>query len=147
MDCARSTCWSEFRAQSRLSGEPTGFSAESAKKRAGESRCRSMQIDLKAPSADNFDQSKRLVEMNVAMREVQASEAKIHLPSLLDEVERGETLIITRHGRPIARIVPEKLGRQAEIDRAIEQIKALRGRTGKITLQELLSARDAGRKG
>jgi prevent-host-death family protein len=85
--------------------------------------------------------------MNVAMREVQASEAKIHLPSLLDEVERGETLIITRHGRPIARIVPEKLGRQAEIDRAIEQIKALRGRTGKITLQELLSARDAGRKG
>jgi prevent-host-death family protein len=42
-----------------------------------------------------------------AMREVQASEAKTHLPQLLDEVERGETLVITRHGRPIARIIPE----------------------------------------
>ena len=33
------------------------------------------------------------------MREVQASEAKAHLPRLLDEVERGETIVITRHGR------------------------------------------------
>jgi prevent-host-death family protein len=41
------------------------------------------------------------------MREIQASEAKAHLPSLLDDVERGETLVITRHGKPIARIVPE----------------------------------------
>ena len=40
------------------------------------------------------------------MREIQASEAKAHLPQLLDDVERGETLIITRHGRAIARIVP-----------------------------------------
>ena len=40
------------------------------------------------------------------MREVQASEAKVHLLRLLDAVERGETVIITRHGKPIARIVP-----------------------------------------
>jgi len=31
------------------------------------------------------------------MREIQASEAKAHLASLLDEVERGETVVITRH--------------------------------------------------
>jgi prevent-host-death family protein len=49
-------------------------------------------------------------------REVQASEAKTHLPQLLDEVERGETIIITRHGRPIARIIPEAHRRQQEID-------------------------------
>ena len=41
------------------------------------------------------------------MREIQASEAKTHLPQLLDDVERGETIVITRHGRAIARIVPE----------------------------------------
>jgi len=81
------------------------------------------------------------------MREVQASEAKTHLLSLLDEVERGGTLVITRHGKPIARIVPEPQGRQAEIDRAIEEIRALRGRTGKMTREEILLARDAGRKG
>ena len=41
------------------------------------------------------------------MREIQASEAKTHLPQLLDEIERGESIIITRHGRAIARLIPE----------------------------------------
>lgn len=56
------------------------------------------------------------------MREIQASEAKVHLPQLLDDVERGETLIITRHGRRIARIVPEVDRRQEEIDKALAGI-------------------------
>jgi prevent-host-death family protein len=80
------------------------------------------------------------------MREIQASEAKTHLPRLLDEVERGETLVITRHGRAIARLMPEPNLRQEEIDRAIDGIKALRRRTGKITVDELLSARHEGHK-
>ena len=80
------------------------------------------------------------------MREVQASEAKAHLPQLLDEVEHGETIVITRHGRAIARIVPEAQRRQEEIEQAIESIKTLRQRTGKITLEELLSARHEGHK-
>lgn len=80
------------------------------------------------------------------MREVQASEAKTHLPRLLDDVERGETIVITRHGRAIARIVPEAHRRQEEIDKAIENIKALRARTGKVTHDELLSARHEGHK-
>jgi prevent-host-death family protein len=80
------------------------------------------------------------------MREVQASEAKAHLPQLLDDVQRGETLIITRHGRRIARIVPELDRRQEEIDQALVRIRELRAHTGKITVWELLSARDEGRK-
>ena len=80
------------------------------------------------------------------MREVQASEAKVHLPQLLDDVERGETLIITRHGRPIARIVPELERRQQDIDKALAGIRDLRKRTGRIAVTELLSARDEGRK-
>jgi len=80
------------------------------------------------------------------VRELQASEAKTHLPRLLDDVERGETVVITRHGRAIARIVPEAHRRQAEIDSAIESIKALRKRIGKITLDELLSARHEGHR-
>ncbi len=80
------------------------------------------------------------------MREVQASEAKARLPQLLDEVEHGETIIVTRHGRPIARIVPESGCRQAEIDQAIETIKALRRRTGKICVEDLLSARHEGHR-
>lgn len=80
------------------------------------------------------------------MREIQASQAKVHLPELLDEVERGVTLIITRHGRRIARIVPEADRRQEEVDKALATITDLRKRTGRITVKELLSARDEGRK-
>ena len=80
------------------------------------------------------------------MRQVQASEAKTHLPQLLDDVERGETIVITRHGRAIARIVPEVDLRQAEIDRAIAKIKAFRERTGKLTVDEPVSAKHEGHK-
>ena len=78
---------------------------------------------------------------------LQLIEAKTHLPRLLDEVERGETLIITRHGRRIARIVPEVDRRQEEVDSAIGRITALRSRATRISLAELLSARDEGRRG
>lgn len=80
------------------------------------------------------------------MRQIQASEAKTHLPSLLDEVERGETLIITRHGKAIARIVPEETRRQEEIDQAVDDIRALRKRIGKLSLVEILSARHEGHR-
>jgi prevent-host-death family protein len=80
------------------------------------------------------------------MREVQASEAKTHLLRLLDEVERGESLIITRHGRAIARLVPEVDAKRENIRRVIEEMKAARKGAGKITVEEILSARDEGRK-
>jgi prevent-host-death family protein len=81
------------------------------------------------------------------MREVQASEAKTHLLRLLNEVERGETIIITRHGRAIARIVPEADRRRADFERAVQDLEVLRRRlAGRVSLQELLSARHEGHK-
>ena len=80
------------------------------------------------------------------MRKIQASEAKTHLPQLLDEVERGETLVITRHGRVIARIVPEEGRRQQEVELGLQEIAEVRRRTGPVTVKELLSARDEGRR-
>ena len=56
------------------------------------------------------------------MREIQASEAKTYLPQILNDVEPGETVIITRHGRAIARIVPETARQQEEIRVAIDEI-------------------------
>ncbi|HKE65547.1 MAG TPA: type II toxin-antitoxin system prevent-host-death family antitoxin [Micromonosporaceae bacterium] len=35
-----------------------------------------------------------------------AYEAKTHLPRLLDQVERGDSVTITKHGRAVARLVP-----------------------------------------
>ncbi|WP_207484695.1 type II toxin-antitoxin system Phd/YefM family antitoxin [Arenibaculum pallidiluteum] len=44
------------------------------------------------------------------MREVGAFEAKTHLPELLRDVERGESIRITNRGRPVARLVPDYEG-------------------------------------
>lgn len=41
------------------------------------------------------------------MREVGAFEAKNTLGSLLDQVQRGEEIVITRHGVRVARLVPD----------------------------------------
>lgn len=41
---------------------------------------------------------------------VTATEAKAHILSLLDEVEAGEEVEITRHGRLVARLVPARGG-------------------------------------
>lgn len=80
------------------------------------------------------------------MREIQASEAKARLAQLLDDVERGEVVIITRHGRAIARLAPESNRRSAEIDKTVAGIQTRRRHARRITLRHLLSARDQGRK-
>jgi len=46
------------------------------------------------------------------MTEVNVHEAKTHLSRLLQEVEGGATIVITKGGRPVARLVP--LARAAE---------------------------------
>ena len=79
-------------------------------------------------------------------RTIQASEAKSRLLQLLDDVEKGETVVITRHGRPIARLEPEAGRRAADIDAAIEDLRILGRRNGRIDVAELLEARDAGRR-
>ena len=79
------------------------------------------------------------------MRSIQASEAKTHFLRILDDVERGESVIVTRHGKPIARITPEREIDPEKVKRAAESMRALRQRIGKLSLEEILSSRDEGR--
>lgn len=84
------------------------------------------------------------------IREVQASAAKTHLLQLLDEVERGATIVITRHGRAIARLVPEAQRRQQEIAEALDNIKALGKEIarehGPVSVEEIISSIHEGHK-
>src|SRR5437868_5222296 len=50
----------------------------------------------------------------VPMKHVGSYEAKTHLPQLLDRVERGEVVVITRRGRPAARLVPVTIPANAQ---------------------------------
>ena len=47
-----------------------------------------------------------MTSTNSSSREVGAFQAKNTLGALLDRVEQGEEIVITRHGKPIARLVP-----------------------------------------
>ena len=59
-------------------------------------------------------------------REVGAYEAKTHLPRLLDRVARGEHITITRHGKPVARLVPIQNRSPEDIQKAIEALRNFR---------------------
>ena len=78
--------------------------------------------------------------------EYQASEAKAKFSELLDEVERGRTIRITRHGKTIARVIPEAEVRATEVAEAIRELKALSRKFGKAPLDEVLASRREGLK-
>ena len=80
------------------------------------------------------------------MSTVSAYDAKTHLPRLLRAAERGETVIITRHGKPVAQLGPVQDRRREEILAAIERIKRARAKRPRVTVEEILAARDEGRK-
>ncbi|ADG05157.1 type II toxin-antitoxin system Phd/YefM family antitoxin [Kyrpidia tusciae] len=40
------------------------------------------------------------------MKQIGAYEAKVHLSELLDQVAQGETILITKKGKPVAKMVP-----------------------------------------
>ena len=71
--------------------------------------------------------------------EVGAYEAKTHLPALLERVARGEHITITKHGKPIARLVPvdgTDLERRRE---AVERLKEFaKGRTLGVPIKQLI---------
>ena len=63
------------------------------------------------------------------MESIGSFEAKTHLPALLERASKGETIIITRHGKPVARLVPPseeppRLSVEESIDGLLEFRKA-----------------------
>ena len=58
------------------------------------------------------------------MRELPLAQAKARLSALVDEVEAGAEVVITRRGRPVARIVPER--RSAAAAQRRSWVEALR---------------------
>jgi prevent-host-death family protein len=67
------------------------------------------------------------------MRTITAFEAKTRFGELLERVARGEEVIITRHDRPVARVVPEGRRSLAQSRAAVASLDALRARISKRT--------------
>ncbi len=60
------------------------------------------------------------------MDSVGTFEAKTKLTELLDRVARGEEILITRHGTPVAKLVPYSARSLDEVSRAVAELEAFR---------------------
>jgi prevent-host-death family protein len=81
------------------------------------------------------------------MQEIGAFEAKNTLGALLDRVQNGEEIIITRHGKPVARLIPETGTRNLDAARAAVarlRARANQVRGGPITQDEWKAFREEG---
>ena len=69
-------------------------------------------------------------------------EAKTHLPALLERVARGERITITKHGKPVAELVPVPPETNRDVKQVVQDMLAYRDRQkrslGGITARELV---------
>ena len=74
------------------------------------------------------------------MATVSAFEAKTRFGELLDRVAKGEEVVITRHDKPVARLVPEGAQRLDDIRRTVAGLRELQlriRRRSKVKLSDL----------
>lgn len=76
------------------------------------------------------------------MSSVNLAVAKAHLSDLINRVESGEEMVITRHGRPVARVIPATpLKQPVPLERLAALRKSLPPRKGSSAV-ELRKLRD-----
>jgi prevent-host-death family protein len=78
---------------------------------------------------------------NPAQDEVGAYEAKTRLAELLDRVEAGARITITRHGRPVAQLAPIPGAAEGTVDQAVDALTAFRAEHSlgpSLTVSDLL---------
>jgi prevent-host-death family protein len=83
--------------------------------------------------------------MTEAHRRIPASEAKARWSEVLDAVERGETIVVTRHGEPIAQIEPARPTRE-RLHAMLDDWEKRRRNMPKATVDEIQSWIDEGRR-
>lgn len=82
---------------------------------------------------------------------VGAFEAKTKLSELLDRVERGEEVVITRHGKAVARLIEiSREDQNARAKAALARFDAVREQLRRkgvsFSFEDVISARDEGRR-
>ncbi len=85
------------------------------------------------------------MEHMMAGQTIGAFEAKTRLSELLNQVARGREIIITRRGKPVARLSPLKARRRLSASKAVAEIKKLR-KGSRLRGLSWKALRDEGRK-
>ena len=74
------------------------------------------------------------------MKTVGTFEAKTHLSTLLEQVERGEEVTITKHGKAVARLVPVGAVSHDRLEDTVARLKSFRKgrRLGDLSAKALI---------
>jgi prevent-host-death family protein len=77
------------------------------------------------------------------MTSIGSFEAKTHLPELLERVAKGERILITRRGQPVAMLVPATTQDERNLRELVKEMLEFRDREGptlggKTTIRELI---------
>ena len=85
------------------------------------------------------------------MKHVGIFEAKTHLSNLIDEVEKGREVVITRHGKPVAKLVraEERLSPEqvAQRQKALQELREIGRRLNlNLTHEEIKARIEEGRR-
>ena len=64
----------------------------------------------------------------------------------IDKAEAGETVVITRHGKPVVRLVADQEARKAKVREIFDWMFAERAKRPGATVEEILEMRDEGRR-
>lgn len=79
------------------------------------------------------------------MQIIGAFQAKTHFSSLLQQVENGEQIIITKHGHPVAKLVPMHVITQEQAHETIQRLKEF-AKTNTLGDLDWKAMRDEGRR-
>lgn len=76
------------------------------------------------------------------MTDIGAYEAKTHLAQLLERVRQGERFTITRHGQPVAELVPVTPRKAEDVRRAVAELHAIRNQLARrgVHLEDILES-------
>jgi prevent-host-death family protein len=96
------------------------------------------EITLNAKLVENYSSN------GAGMITVGACEAKTHLSALLDKFAAGEEVVITRHGKAVARLIPAEDADRGDVNAVIARLKTLRA--GTVLGADWKRLRDEGRR-
>ena len=78
----------------------------------------------------------------MAQQQIGAFEAKTHFSRIIQEVEHGADYVITKRGKPVAKIIPFEQGKGMTWEEALEGFRELRkryrGKPGDFSIREAI---------
>jgi len=95
-----------------------------------------------------FGSNQKRLSGRIEMIAIGACDARTQLPKLLERVRRGERFVITKHGRPVAQLLPTETAGEPDLNQVVLEMQEWQKRHGPTLGRDLTigDLREAGRR-